>query len=61
MMLTEKVKSTLKDAAKKLTKLFSPIVHLVEETYNTGVVVLPDELEDFLPYWHQMNFSLNGQ
>lgn len=36
--------------------LVSPIVHLVKETYDKGVIVPPDELQNFLPYWERDEF-----
>ncbi|MEH1873997.1 hypothetical protein [Nostoc sp.] len=36
--------------------LVSSIVHFVEETYDKGVIVSPDEVEDFLLYWKRDKF-----
>jgi hypothetical protein len=34
-------------------KAITPTVHLVQTTYKTGIKVLPQELEQYKPFWQR--------
>lgn len=40
-------------ASRMTWKGIAPIVHLVETTYQTGVKVLKEELDQYNPFWHR--------
>jgi len=49
--ILESVKSALNWASNMTWKGNSPVVYLVEGTYEKGIKVLKKELEEFLPFW----------
>jgi hypothetical protein len=51
--ILDSVESALQWASNMTWKGISPIVHLVETTYETGVKVLPDELQHYQSQWQR--------
>jgi hypothetical protein len=51
--ILESVETALQWASQMTWKGIAPIVHLVKTTYQTGVKVLADELEQYKPFWQR--------
>jgi hypothetical protein len=51
--ILDSVEAALQWASQMTWKGIAPIVHLVETTYQTGVKVLVDELEQYKPFWQR--------
>jgi hypothetical protein len=51
--ILDSVEAALQWASQMTWKGIAPIVHLVEATYETGVKVLADELEQYKPFWQR--------
>jgi hypothetical protein len=51
--ILESVEAALQWAGNMTWKGIAPIVHLVTTTYQTGVKVLSDELEQYTPFWQR--------
>jgi hypothetical protein len=51
--ILDSVEAALQWASQMAWKGVAPIVHLVETTYQTGVKVLVDELEQYKPFWQR--------
>lgn len=49
----DSIETALNWAANMTWKGFAPIVHLLETTYERGIKVLPQELEQYLPFWQR--------
>jgi len=50
------IETAINWASNMTWNLISHEVHFVEGTYDKGLVVSPNELEDFLPYWQTDEF-----
>jgi hypothetical protein len=51
--ILESVEAAVKWASHMTWKGISPIVHLVETTYEKGIKVLPEDLKHYLPSWQR--------
>lgn len=51
--ILDSVETALQWASHMTWKGIAPIVHLVKTTYETGVKVLADELEQYQPFWQR--------
>jgi Rhodopirellula transposase DDE domain len=51
--ILDSVAAAVNWSANMTWKGLKPIVHLVEAIYAKGIKVLPDELEQYQPYWHR--------
>lgn len=51
--LLDSVEAAFQWASNMTWKGITPIVHLVQTTYKTGIKVLPQELEQYKPFWQR--------
>jgi hypothetical protein len=51
--LLDSVEAAFQWASNMTWKGITPIVHLVQTTYKTGIKVLPQELEQYKPFWRR--------
>ena len=51
--MLDSVATAVNWAANMTWKGLKPIVHLLETTYEKGIKVPSQELEQYLPFWHR--------
>ncbi len=51
--ILDSITAAVRWASHMTWKGIAPIVHRVETTYQTGVKVLKEELEQYTPFWHR--------